>query len=175
MAYTAKSLSLTLVVLALSFGPLVPATAQTVKPRDPSISAVRSFYTFHLAHNKDFSVRNVQQRKRWISPELYRLLLNELKREAAYSKAHPDEVPDFDGDPFTDSQEYPNSFRVGKADVNGDMAKVPVTLFWSARTSRGHDKRDIVVELTKGGREWLINDIVNNEGSRLRDELQKKH
>ncbi|MFY9571481.1 MAG: hypothetical protein WAV20_08795, partial [Blastocatellia bacterium] len=69
--------------------------------RAPASNAVRSFYKYHLAHNKDFTVRNVRLRKRWLTPELYRLLLKELNRQAEYSKTHPDEVPDFNGDPFT--------------------------------------------------------------------------
>lgn len=151
------------------------AGPQSAGTRGPASTAVRSFYAFHLAHNKDFTVRNVQQRKRWLTPELYELLLNELKRQAAESKVHPDEAPYFEGDPLTDSQEYPDSFRVGKTDVSGDQAKVTVTLMWSARTSRGLDTRDIVVEVTKSGQAWLINDVINNEGSSLRDELKKQH
>ena len=149
--------------------------AQRTASADPALSTVRSFYQFHFAHNKNFTPRNVQERKRWLTPELYNLLLQELKREAEESKAHPDEAPYFEGDPFTDSQEYPDSFRVGKSDVNGDTSKVTVTLLWSARTSRGRDKRDIVVEVTKSGAGWLINDIVNNQGRRLRDELKREH
>lgn len=174
MNYSARIISLIAIVMISSLGAQSPAFTQDATAT-PALNNVRSFYAFHLAHNKDFTVRNVQQRKRWLTAELYGLLVNELKRQAAYSKAHPDEVPDFDGDPFTDSQEYPDSFRMGKVNVNGDMGKVTVTLLWSARTSRGRDKRDIVVEVTKSGQGWLINDIVNNEGSRLRDELKKEH
>jgi hypothetical protein len=161
--------------MILSLGVQNSAAAQKTSPRDPALSFVRSFYQFHFAHNKNFTTRNVQQRKRWLTPELYKLLLDELKRQAQESKAHPDEAPDFEGDPFTDSQEYPDSFRAGESHVNGDLSKVTVTLFWSAKTSRGRDKRDIVVELTRSTGGWLINDVINNEGSRLREELKKNN
>jgi hypothetical protein len=151
------------------------SAAQPAGQQDAAIRAVGAFYAYHLAHNKNFTVRNVQLRKRFLTPELYGLLLKELKRQAAESKAHPDEAPDFEGDPLTDSQEYPDSYRLGKAEVSDDHAKVTVTLLWSARTSRGRDKRDIVVELTKAGGSWLIDDIISNQGSRLRDELKKEH
>jgi hypothetical protein len=151
-----------------------PGLAQTPKPEDAAARSVRGFYTYHLAHNKDFTVRNIQLRKRWLTPELYNLLIKELKRQAAESKAHPDEAPDYEGDPLTDSQEYPDSFRVVKSEMVGDVAKVTVTMQWSARTSRGVDKRDITVEATKGATGWLINDIVNNQGSSLREDLKKK-
>jgi hypothetical protein len=148
--------------------------AQTANSQDAASKSVRAFYTYHLAHNKDFTVRNIQLRKRFLTPELYNLLLKELKRQAAASKAHPDEAPDYEGDPLTDSQEYPDSFRVSKAEMAGDVAKVTVTLQWSARTSRGVDKRDITVEATKGATGWLINDIINSDGSRLQQDLKKK-
>ena len=175
MTYPARLISLTGIAMILSLGVQAPARAQTASPQDTALRAVRSFYTFHLAHNKGFTVRNVQLRKRFLTAELYGQLLKELKRQAAESKAHPDEAPDFEGDPFTDSQEYPDSYRVGKAEVTGDLAKVTVTLLWSAQTSRGRDKRDIVIEVTKSGAGWLINDIVNNQGRRLRDELKREH
>lgn len=141
---------------------------------DPATRAVRAFYTYHLAHNKDFNVRNLQLRKRFLTAELYDLLMKQLKKQAAEAKAHPDEAPDYEGDPLTDSQEYPDSFRVGKSESSEDTAKVSVTLLWSARTSRGKDKRDIAVEVTKVGSGWLIKDIINSEGKRLTDDLKKK-
>lgn len=175
MAYPARLISLISIAVILSVGAQAPAKAQTASPQDAAPRAVRSFYAFHLAHNKGFTVRNVQLRKRFLTAEFYGLLLKELKRQAAESKAHPDEAPDFEGDPFTDSQEYPDSYRVGKAEVTSDLAKVTVTLLWSARTSRGRDKRDIVIEVTSSPGGWLINDIINSEGSRLRDEFKREH
>src|SRR5438128_1108901 len=135
MANTARLISLIGIAVILSVGVQAPAKAQTASPQDGALRSVRSFYTFHLAHNKGFTVRNVQLRKRFLTPEFCGLLLKELKRQMAEIKAHPDEVPDFEGDPFTDSQEYPDSYRVGTAETNGDLAKVTVTLLWSARTS----------------------------------------
>jgi len=165
-------------VLLIGLGLIVPigtraSTPQKLGPRDPAQAAVRAFYQFHLIHEKNFTARNVRLRKRWLTPELFGLLLGELKREAEESKAHPDEAPYFEGDPFTDSQEYPDSFRVGQSEVNGDLAKVTVTLLWSARTSRGRDKRDIVVEVTRTSAAWLINDVLHGDGGRLKDELKR--
>ena len=175
MADRIRRILLTGIAVILFLGAMGLAGAQTASSRDAASRAVRSFYTFHLARNKDFTVRNVRLRKRWLTPELYKLLLNELKREAEHSKTHPDEAPYFEGDPLTDSQEYPDSFRMGKTEVSADRAKVTVTLLWSSRTSRGRDKRDIVVEAVKNRGGWVINDIINNEGSRLQDELKREH
>ena len=161
-----------LVLFLMSVGVSAKAGGQA-PTSDPAARAVRAFYTYHLAHKKDFNVRNIQLRKRFLTGELYDLLIKQLKKQAVEAKAHPDEAPEYEGDPLTDSQEYPDSFRVGKSEVSGDTAKVSVTLLWSARTSRGKDKRDIVVEVTKVGAGWLIKDIINNEGKRLTDDLKK--
>jgi hypothetical protein len=175
MVNRVRLVSLIGIAASLSLGSVTPASAQTANSQAAPTRAARAFYSFHLAHNKDFTTRNLQLRKRFLTAELYGLLLKELKRQAAASKAHPDEAPYFEGDPLTDSQEYPDSFRVTKAEVNGDTAQVTVSLMWSARTSRGRDKRDIVVEMTKSGSGWLIDDIVSSQGSKLTDELKKEH
>jgi hypothetical protein len=175
MAYRARLILLIGTAVILSLGPQTLLSGQTATPEAAAAKTVRSFYTFHLAHKKGFTVSNVRLRKGWLTPELYKLLLDELKRAAAASKAHPDEAPDFEGDPLTDSQEYPSSFRTGKSEVSGDLAKVTVTLLWSAGTSRGRDSRDIVVEVKRTETGWLINDIISNQGSRLSDELKREH
>lgn len=166
-------ISLVGIAVVMSLTGSFSSVARGSSPRDTALSTARSFYRFHLAHNKDFSARNVQQRRRWLTPELYKLLLDELEREAQESRANPDEAPYFEGDPFTASQEFPDSFRVGKVDLESELAKVTVTLLWSARTSRGRDKRDIVVEMKRAGGRWLIADIVSNDGTRLLDDLKR--
>jgi hypothetical protein len=175
MDYRARRNLMTGIAVILFLGAQRPVGALPAGPQEAASRAVRAFYTYHLARNKDFTVRNVRLRKRWLTPELYNLLLGELKREADRSKADPDEAPYFEGDPLTASQEYPDSFRVGTAEVSGDRAKVTVTLLWSDRTSRGRDKRDIVVEVSKRGAAWLINDIIDSIGSKLQDELRREH
>lgn len=162
------------IVFALIFilSPYTLISAQT-PDRSSAASAVRSFYAFHLAHKKDFTPANVRIRRPWLTPEFYGLFLGELKRQAEYSKAHPDEAPDFEGDPFTDSQDYPDSFRVGTVVTNGARAKATITFDWSAKTSRGLDSRNITVELIRLEAGWLINDIVTSDGSSLREQFQK--
>ena len=161
-----------LVLFLMPVGISANAAGQAPTP-DPATRAVRAFYTYHLAHNKDFKVRNIQLRKRFLTAELYDLLMKQLKKQALEAKAHPDEAPDYEGDPLTDSQEYPDSFRVGKSEGSGDTSKVSVMLLWSAKTSRGKDKRDIVVEVKKVGTGWLINDIIDREGKSLAADLKK--
>lgn len=74
MTFSAGFFSSIVVVWTLSLGAQPSALAQTAaRPQSPAIVAVRSFYAFHLAHNKDFTLRNIQQRKRFLTPELYGL------------------------------------------------------------------------------------------------------
>jgi hypothetical protein len=50
----------------------------------------------------------VGAKRAWLAPELLDLC------KAYFKKPVPaDDVPEIDGDPFTDSQEYPKLFRVG--------------------------------------------------------------
>ncbi len=71
------------------------------------------------------------------------------------------EVPPINGDPFTDSQEYPARFSVDAATVIGDTATVPVRLADAWRQYR------VVyhLSLTKDG--WRVFDLVYRDGSRL--------
>jgi len=150
------------------------ANARTIQEAGAA-AAVNAFYRFHISHNKDFTARNIQLRRRFFTAQFYQVLVDEIKRQAAYNKAHPDEVPDYDGDPLTNSQQYPDSFRVGKQVMDGNRARVTVSLMWSARTSRGKDKRDIIAVAVKAASGWLIDDIINDEGSSVRAEFTKAH
>jgi hypothetical protein len=144
-----------------------PAPADAVK-------VVKSFYNFHFSRNKDFTKRNVKDRRAWFAPKLYRALLYEMRREAAETKAHPDLVPHFTGDPFTNSQEYPDTYRVGSSHLVRANAVVRVTFLWGEQSSRGTDTRDVAIVLKKYGSKWLICNVVDNAGINLLSELNRK-
>jgi len=124
----------------------------------------------------NFTRQSVRLKRRWITPELYGLLLNEFKREGEYGKAHPKEdfVPYMEGDPFTDSQEYPTSFRVGKASVSDDSAKVTVTFLWGSKNSSSQDQRNTVIELVRNQGAWVIRNIVQADGRDLLTDLKRE-
>lgn len=136
-----------------------PAPRAQVQTKDRTAAdaalAAADFYRYHFAHDRGFARANVVARRRWLSPELYRLMLNEFRREAAFRKAHPDEVPFMTGDPFTDAQEYPDTFDVGLATVRGNKATVPVT--FGRRDAA--EKRTLQVDLLRQGNRWLIHDV----------------
>jgi hypothetical protein len=137
--------------------PDAPPRAQTEGPA----TVARSFYAFHFAHDMGFTEASVRRRSRWLSPDL-------LARCRAYfaRPGRPDEVPAIDGDPFTESQEYPAGFRVGDATVRGDTALVPVTMTWPEAEARA-----VTLVLTRGARGWLIADVRYASGPSLRELL----
>jgi hypothetical protein len=125
------------------------------KPSSGAVGVVQSFFRYHFAHGMSFTEANIKRRRRWLTPELYTLLLREYHREEVESKKHPDEAVFMEGDPFTNTQEHPNTFRVGRAVMRGSQAMVPVSFFLN-----GHVLRTARVEVSKRGRVWLIHNIL---------------
>ena len=164
--------------VVMLFVPVQTALPQLSKPSAPG-AAVSSFYQFHLAHDMSFTRHNVLRRQRWLSPALYKLLLNEFVREKEYSRIHPNEsfVPYMEGDPFTQSQEYPTSFRIGKSLVTGNQAVVKTVFLWDEKSSRGRDERNVQIDLVKENGKWLIDNIidVDNRSNLLKDLKREKY
>ena len=150
------------------------ASAQTARGNAKSsaaaaVKAVQSFYSFHLAHDMGFTRENIVRRRRWLTPELYRLLLDEYHREELLSAKHPDEVVFMEGDPFTDTQEHPKTFRVGRAVSRGSWASVPVDFYLD-----GHVLRKARIELSRRGRVWLIHNIFTDDDEDLLKLLRRR-
>ncbi|MBX3636561.1 MAG: hypothetical protein KF683_14410 [Rubrivivax sp.] len=81
--------------------------------------------------------------------------------------ASPDEAPEIDGDPFTDSQEPVLHFAVGTARVRGDRAEVPVRMADEARRWTLHYR------LVRGKSGWRVDDVLQRDGTALRRLLQE--
>jgi len=79
-----------------------------------------------------------------------------------------------EGDPFTGSQEYPTSFRVGESTVADDSAKVPVTFLWGSKNRKPQDQRKTVIELIKNNGAWVIRNIVQADGQDLLTDLRRE-
>ena len=156
----------------------IEGVPQVSRSADPT-GVVRSFYRFHLARDKNFTRGNVMRRKQWLSPALYRLLLNEFVREEEYNRSHPNEsfVPYMEGDPFTSSQEFPTSFRIGNSLLTQNKADVKIIFLWSARSSRGRDQRNVQIELIKRSGSWLIDNVIDtdNGGNLVADLKREKY
>lgn len=161
---TRGTLALAAALLAAT-APSAPVAAQSARPDSGPAAVVREFYAFHFAHDMAFTRAAVRARSRWLAPDL-------LAHIGAYfaRPSDPNEVPDIDGDPFTDSQEYPRSFQVGVARIVGDTARVPVAMLWPEG-----DRRMVRVLLVRVGGAWRITDLryANGEPS-LRELLDKR-
>jgi Protein of unknown function (DUF3828) len=138
--------------------------------------AVRSFYTFHFSHDMGFTKQNVARRRKWLTPTLFQLLMNEFRRDEQYAKGHPNEtyVPYMEGDPFTDAQVHPTSFRVGRSEVARNNATVAVLMAWSAGSREGPDERNLRIQLLRIRGKWLIYNVVNrDDGDNLVADLKR--
>ena len=120
-------------------------------------STVKAFYTFHFKNKFDYSAQGLRLRHKWLDEALYRLLLLELKKSEASSRKN--EVPELNGDPFTNSQEYPTTFRIGTATETSTSAKVAVFFIWKEQDKVIDEKR-IEVELAKSRLSWKISNII---------------
>jgi len=80
--------------------------------------------------------------------------------------ASADEVPVINGDPFTDSQEYPTRFAVNKASVRGSSAEVPV------RFADAYRNRNVTYLLVRERGVWRLDDLVYEQGETLQGLLK---
>ena len=139
---------LRVVAIVLLFGSSALGGDTARRASSNPADVVRAFYTYHFAHDMGFSEASVRERSVWLAPELVDLC------HAYFQKpVRPGEVPDVDGDPFTDSQEYPKSFSVGKPSVSDTIVRVPVTLSWPDH------HRTIRVQLQVVNGSWRITNI----------------
>jgi hypothetical protein len=133
------------------------AWAQEPKAVQSPKDVVQKFYDVHFAHDMGFTKESLEAKESYLSPELVTLLHQEMEKPAS-----PDQVPNIDGDPFTDSQEYPTGFRVMEVAVKGTTATVRVK-FTGPNTSRS---LKVLLVLQTG--HWLIDDIAYDKDQSLR-------
>jgi len=140
-----------------------------------SRETVRSFFTQHFQSDAEtgFTRESVAKKEKFLTPELYKLLQHEFDREDEFVKAHPDEVPYMNGDPFTDSQEYPTGFKVGKCNVSGESRVTHnVLLFW--KTDDKPVQEGTKVQVEKRGDKWLIGDFTSDKSGSLVKTLSRE-
>jgi hypothetical protein len=75
------------------------------------------------------------------------------------------EVPTVDGDPFTDSQEYPTRFAVAISPANSAPTDVAVDF------ADGYSEKRIAYRLKKAGARWQIHELIYSDGSTLSELL----
>lgn len=133
------------------------ATARRGSPA----AVVEELLEFHFNHESGFLKETAAARKKWMTKSLAGKIDDYFKREFG-----PDVVPPINGDPFTDSQEFPTRFAVRKEDVVAPgVAEAPVDF------ADGYSTRSVVYRLTYGANGWRVDDLVYRDGSTLTDIL----
>lgn len=137
-------------VLTLSHTPGTQALADVPEGR------VQRFLEMHFSGDMGFSAAGVKAGRSWFSKRVEQAAAKYFARPA-----QKDAVPVIDGDPFTDSQEYPTRFAVGKARVSKGVANVPV------RFSDAFHDNIVMYRLRREGGAWRIVDLRNQDGTTL--------
>lgn len=113
--------------------------SQCAEARD----VVKRLYSFHFANDLKFNKENLRLREAYLS--------DQLKRDLG---ARPDGPFDY----FTQTDDYPKAFRIGKCEaVNPESTVFDVLVFW--RTDTRSEEKHIRVETAKEGGKWLISSV----------------
>jgi hypothetical protein len=169
-----KKINFLLVMFVLSAS-VSAVLAQTNTPK----AALEAFYRYDRSHSQVFNRTNINARRQWLSTELYSLLLNELKRDAAYLKRNPTDKPYFgDGLPFQPLQE---KCEAGKARglvikhefLKGDRAAATAA-FAYPKPCKKADPVLYTIGMVNNGSKWVIDDINYGEDTTLKQRLNRK-
>lgn len=138
-----------LLILALAG----PALAQ---PSTPT-AVVQALLASHLAGDMALTRASLAPKAAWLTPALQA----RLERWLALPQ-DPDEAPDINGDPFSNTQEYPSAFSLAPARVQGHRAELTATF-----TGAGIRPSRVTLLLRRAGGEWRVDDLRYPDGSRL--------
>ena len=167
-------------LLLLAFLLVLSLSSDVVSQTNTPEADLAAFIKFSHSMQQGFNSRGIESRKRWFSAPLYKLFLNELKRQNEYLKKFPTDMPYFgDGVPFQPIDEtceagkrsYRYSYTVGKGVVAGDAATVPVTFAYPAACKIPPIVYKFKVIRSKSG--WLVDDVDYGDGKTLVVDLNR--
>lgn len=132
-------------------------TAAADSPEATTVELLR----LHMTGDMAFNPASVARKRACLTTGLRGAIADYFKRPRPQ-----DEVPPINGDPFSDSQEYPERFVPGRARIDGARASVPIRF--------GDGSRDWQVEalLLREGSSWRVDDLRYPGGATLRGLLQ---
>ncbi len=122
---------------------------------------VVTLFQSHLTHDMAFTAVSVAQKHAFLTDGLRKAITAYFRRPMPQ-----DAVPPIDGDPFTDTQEYPTRFAPGRASIAGRRALMPI------RFGEGATSRVLHVQLLRFGQHWRVDNLRYADGSTLRGRLQ---
>jgi hypothetical protein len=132
-------------------------TLRPVRTAATAPEIVQELLVTHFTHDMAFTRESVADKRRFLSAALQARLTRYLAAPQS-----PDEAPDIDGDPFTDSQEYPDRFTLGAARTTAARTIVPVHF------ADASSKRRVDYALIREGGRWVVDDLVDERGQSLR-------
>jgi hypothetical protein len=128
---------------------------------DPE-AAAQALLVAHLAGDMGFTEALWAAKAARLSPALAASL------RGYFAAPWQDAVPPINGDPLTDSQEYPTRFAVGAAAVDGQRASVPVQF------ADGWQAWRVSLELVAENGGWKLDEVRGRDGSGLRTLLAER-
>jgi hypothetical protein len=111
---------------------------------------VQELLVTHFTHDMAFTRESVARKSAFLGADLRARLAAWFARPQS-----PDEAPDIDGDPFTNTQEYPDRFTLGPARPTSERTVIPV------RFADEHSTRRVDYVLVREGQRWVVDDIVD--------------
>jgi hypothetical protein len=143
-------------------------------------AALEAFYKYDRSHSQTFNRNNIIARRQWFSAELHKLLLNELRRKAAYLKKYPDNKPRFgDGLPFQPLQESCDGktsakqvLTIRQEAVRGNRAVVTAKFTDPKPCPNRSDVITVGLIRTRSG--WVVDDMNYGTDQTLKQELKRK-
>lgn len=124
---------------------------------------VQRFLETHFAGDMGFDATTFGAKSKFMSTTL----TGSAKKYFA-KPVKKDDVPDIDGDAFTNSQEYPTRFSVGGATTTANASTVRV------KFSDAHSVKTVTYLMTMEGGTWHIDDVRYEQGPTLRTILDGK-
>lgn len=134
---------------------------RAVRPAATPAEIVQELLVIHFTHDMGFTRESVAHKRGFLSSALQARITHYLAAPQS-----PDEVPEINGDPFTDSQEYPDRFTLGAVRTTPQRTIVPVH-FADSRS-----KRRVDYALVREGTRWVVDDLVDERGQSLHKLLE---
>src|SRR5689334_5351899 len=151
-------------VLAMNGGLFTTTPPASPQASEDPETVVGRLFEDHFMNDMAFTPASVARKRDRLTADLYREI------EAYFARpSKPDEVPAIDGDPFTNTQEYPTAFAVSEGiQQDTTTTRVPVVM------TIGPDMRTVQVQLVRQGSAWLVDDLIYEDGSTLRALLKEQ-
>ncbi len=135
-------------------------TLRAARAASTPAEIVQELLITHFTHDMAFTSESLARKNAYLSAGLRTRIADYLAVPQA-----DDAVPDINGDPFTDSQEYPDRFTLGAVRVSANKTVVPVHF------SDANTKRRVDYVLVNDAKRWVVDDLVDERGRSLRDLL----